>query len=228
MEFAREQKVLKEHLRNFNGHLNHLVPMKEQELAYYKQFAEFLNKYEDTNEKSRTALARTDGGDIPIIKLVSGDTKAHLKNKLNDLAQQLNNPFKHIRNWIKGEVMNLQSLMDAIAQKDSCDERKANSIRKLAADREHLAKLQSGKFQLKTMFKSSGKKQDLIHKMAIVIAQRQQDIENWDTIKRLLTIYLAEVAIPAFRRAKTSKYVFSLEHFSLDELKNAQKHIGCW
>lgn len=41
------------------------------------------------------------------VKLVSGDTKAHLKNKLDLLSQELVNPFIHIRNWIKGEVMNL-------------------------------------------------------------------------------------------------------------------------
>jgi hypothetical protein len=46
------------------------------------------------------------------------------------------NPFKHIRNWIKGEMMNLDSLMAAIGEKESCDFRKQLAIKKLAADRE--------------------------------------------------------------------------------------------
>ena len=58
------------------------------------------------------------------MKLVSGDTKAHLKNKLDVLAAELQNPFKHIRNWIKGEMMNLESLMEAIGEKEACDHRK--------------------------------------------------------------------------------------------------------
>ena len=58
------------------------------------------------------------------VKLVSGDTKAHLKNKLDLLSQELVNPFIHIRNWIKGEVMNLQALMSDIGEKESCDHRK--------------------------------------------------------------------------------------------------------
>ena len=92
------------------------------------------------------------------VKLVSGDTKAHLKNKLDFLSQNLQNPFKHIRNWIKGEMMNLDSLMAAIAEKESCDFRKQLAIKKLASDRETVAKLNQGKFQLKSVFKSKNSK----------------------------------------------------------------------
>lgn len=46
-----------DHLRNFKQHIKLIVPMKEQELQYYKQFAEFLQKYEDGNEKSDDAAA---------------------------------------------------------------------------------------------------------------------------------------------------------------------------
>lgn len=93
-----------------------------------------------------------------------------MKHKLDDLAKELVNPFKHIRNWIKGEVMSLESLMDAIAEKEACDARKANSIKRLAEDRETVAKLGQGKFTIKTMFKSkSGKKrkqQSILEKIA--------------------------------------------------------------
>jgi hypothetical protein len=40
--FVKEQKKLLDNLRNFKSHISNLVPMKEQELKYYKQFAEFL------------------------------------------------------------------------------------------------------------------------------------------------------------------------------------------
>ena len=92
------------------------------------------------------------------VRLVSGDTKAHLKNKLDILSQELVNPFIHIRNWIKGEVMALESLMEAIGEKESCDVRKANAIKKLAEERELCNKLGQGRFTIKAMFKSkSGK-----------------------------------------------------------------------
>ena len=50
-EFVKEQKALMDHLKNFKTHIHQIVPMKEQELKYYKQFADFLQKYEDANEK---------------------------------------------------------------------------------------------------------------------------------------------------------------------------------
>jgi len=36
------------HLKNFKQYITQIVPMKEQELKYYKQFTEFLTKYEQS------------------------------------------------------------------------------------------------------------------------------------------------------------------------------------
>lgn len=98
------------------------------------------------------------GENFKNVKLVSGDTKAHLKNKLDELAKKLQNPFIHIRNWIKGEMLNLEALMASIGEKESCDVRKANSIKKLAEEKELNAKLSQGKFTFKGMFKSKDSK----------------------------------------------------------------------
>ncbi len=40
------------------------------------------------------------------------------------MSQNLTNPFKHIRNWIKSEVMNLEALMGAISIKETCSYKK--------------------------------------------------------------------------------------------------------
>jgi len=56
-KFLKLQKQLMNHLRQFKAHINNIVPMKEQELKYYKQFADFLRKYEDGNEKSEQSSA---------------------------------------------------------------------------------------------------------------------------------------------------------------------------
>lgn len=160
--------------------------------------------------------------------MVSGDTKAHLKNKLDTLGKELQNPFKHIRNWIKGEVMNLESLMAAIGEKESCDVRKQAAVKKLCADRELNMKLSEGKFTIKAAFKSKSGKARQQQEVLERIAQRQRDIENWDKIKRFLTVYLAEIAIPDFKKKKVQKYITCMSNFSNDELINAKKHQGCW
>lgn len=53
-----------------------------------------------------------------MVKLIDGDSKAHLKNNLEELTNELKNPFKHIRNWIKGEMLGLAALIAAIAEKE--------------------------------------------------------------------------------------------------------------
>ena len=57
------------------------------------------------------------------------------------------------------------------------------------------------------MFKKQSEKQSLIHDVTMKIQQRKKDIENWDQIKRFLTIYLYERAIPHFKKKKNVKYV---------------------
>ena len=54
--------------------------------------------------------------------------------------------------------MNLESLMAAIGEKESCDIRKQNSVKKLVADRELNMKLGRGKFTIKSAFKSKSSK----------------------------------------------------------------------
>lgn len=179
--------------------------MKNQELEYYNQFAGFLQKYEDTNAKEQA------GGDNKNIKLVSGDTKAHLKNKLDELAQELKNPFKHIRNWIKGEMINLGTLISAIGEKDLCEVRKANTLKKLADERDTLEKLNANKFSFKTVFKSKTSKDKTTMQLVANIAQRERDIKNWDEIKRFLVVYIAEIAIPDYKKRKMQNYIGAMQ-----------------
>ena len=69
------------HLKSFKDALKQFVPLREQENAYYKQFAKFLEQYEDSKDKqSRT---ETQGGNsLSHVRLVSGHNGA-LKEKLD-------------------------------------------------------------------------------------------------------------------------------------------------
>jgi hypothetical protein len=71
--------------------------MKDKELKYYTNFAQFLEKYEESENSN--------------IKLVTGESKCSLKNKVDDLSSTSRNPFVHVRNWIKGEILGLESLL---------------------------------------------------------------------------------------------------------------------
>lgn len=192
-------------------------------MRYYREFAEFLQKYEEGQEKTQVTL-----GGNKAIKLAAGDTQSHLKNKLDVLTSELVNPFIHIRNWVKGEMLNLGALISAISEKEACDIRKQNAIKRLADDRDMVHKLSEGKFTFKHMFKSESNK---VKQQTIIlerINQSERDIENWDTIKRFLVIYIAEIAIPAFKNSKQMKYIKAMQGFSGEELSNANKTKACW
>ena len=68
----------------------------------------------------------------------------------------------------------------------------------------------------------------MIHEITMKIQQRKKDIENWDTIKRFLSIYLYERAIPHFKKKKNNKYITAMQSFTLDELKNSKASQNCW
>lgn len=100
-EFVRECKDYLEQLEAFKKHVKAIVPIKELEVNYYKEFSDFLQRYEETNAK------KAKPSDPQVVQLLSGDTKVDLKQKLVDNASTVRNPFKHVRNWIKGEMLEI-------------------------------------------------------------------------------------------------------------------------
>jgi hypothetical protein len=58
--------------------------------------------------------------------------------------------------------------------------------------------------------------------------QLEADITNWDSIKKYITIYLAEIAIPWFKTRVHTGYQRAIMEFSSEEAENAKKMLTCW
>ena len=150
-DFVRDCREYIEHLKGFKKHLKVIVPLKEQEVTYYREFVDFLIKYEDTNQK------KAKYGD-PSVYLLTGDARIDLKSQLQHTAESIKNPFKHIRNWIKGELMELNALLECISRKEGVEATKSKAITKVKDNKETVDKMNTGKFTFKGLFKSqSGK-----------------------------------------------------------------------
>lgn len=65
--FVADQKALLTHLLNFKKQIKAIIPIREQEMVYYKDFATFLEKYEDT-KNSRS----NETGALAHVRLISG------------------------------------------------------------------------------------------------------------------------------------------------------------
>ena len=51
MGFVKDCQILMQALESFKNQMRVIVPMKDQEVMYYKNFVDFLVKYEEVNEK---------------------------------------------------------------------------------------------------------------------------------------------------------------------------------
>ena len=64
-----------------------------------------------------------------------------MKEKILKLQDGLTNPFVYVKNWIKGEVMDLECLLRTIHKKEQIESLKLDALSKLKKDRETVDKL---------------------------------------------------------------------------------------
>ena len=151
-EFVRDTRDYLEQLETFKKQVKAIVPIKEMEVSYYKDFADFLVKYEENNAK------KAKGDDPLTVRLLTGESKLDLKQKLIDNATAMRNPFKYIRDWIKGEIMDLQCVLECIARKEGIESTKSKAISKVKDNKDTVEKMNTGKFTFKGMFMSNTSK----------------------------------------------------------------------
>ncbi len=70
------------HLQSFQGQLRDILPLKAQERQYYLKFSAFLEKYEETKQSKQGQV-----GSLAHVRLISGDGKGYLKQKLKNMGQ---------------------------------------------------------------------------------------------------------------------------------------------
>lgn len=222
-KFYNDQKNLNMHLSNFRKTLKNIVPIKEQERQYYHQFSNFLERYEEGRGQASSEV-----GALAHVRLITGDRNAALKDKLEIMTQQHSNPFVHINHWVKGEVWCLEALIEAVHHKDACDTKKKDCEREIVSLTETINKLNANKFTFGTMFKSeSGKKEEAI-KQETVRQQMQKDVLQYDVLKKYLTIYLATVAIPNYKKQRIEAYVRAMGRMADAEVRNSENTYDCW
>jgi hypothetical protein len=134
-EFVRDCKEYLEQLEAFKHHVKAILPIKEMEVQYYKEFSDFLTKYEDT------AAKKSKPNDSPPVQLITGDSKVDLKAKLSENASTIRNPFKHVRNWIKGEMLEIQCLLECVSRKEGVESSKSKAVSKVRDNKDTVDKM---------------------------------------------------------------------------------------
>jgi hypothetical protein len=221
-EFVRECKDYLEQLEAFKKHVKAIVPIKELEVQYYKEFSDFLSRYEETNTK------RAKPSDPPVVHLVTGESRIDIKQKLVDNASTVRNPFKHVRNWIKGEMLEIQCVLESISRKEGVEANRSKAVSNVKNSKETVDKMNQGKFTLKGLFKSQSGRAAETQNILQSISQSERDIQNYEIIKNFLVVYIAEIAIPAFKAKRQGDYLRAMAAFCDQEISNARTQSSTW
>lgn len=184
-----------------------------------------MEKYEEQKDRKSNQV-----GELAHIRLISGGSQGQgqLKEKLSQMTTSQTNPIKHINNWVKGEVFGLEALIFANNQKDLLEKAKSKARSDIKDIEDTIEKLSQGKFTFGGIFKSNSEKQESAITKAAIKVQLEQDLVNYDVLKKFLTIYLATVAIPQFKKQRVESYVRAMGKMCDEEVKNANSILDCW
>jgi hypothetical protein len=145
-----------------------------------------------------------------------------------DNASIVKNPFKHVRNWIKSEMLELQCLLECISRKEGVEASRSKALSSVKNNKETVDKLNQGKFTIKGLFKSQSGKASETQNILQSISQSEKDIQNYEIIKNFLIIYIAEIAIPAFKAQRQGNYLKAMAAFCSQEVSNARTQSTTW
>lgn len=138
------------------------------------------------------------------------------------------NPVKHISNWVKGEVWSLQALIAAKEKTDYMAVLRQKTIKEIADTQDTINKLNAGKFTFGSLLKNDAQKKEQALAKAQLKVELEKDVEVFVVLKKVLTIYLATIAIPAYKKQRTEAYVRAMGLMCRDELSNAEGTLDCW
>lgn len=198
------------------------MPIKEQEKQHYQQFSQFLENYENTRNARSENL-----GELSHVSLFGGQN-SELLQKLQNMVETHQNPMVHIAHWVKSSVWCLDALAQAIAEKDNMEAKKRSTQQGIADLTEDINKLNAGKFSFKAILKNDAEKKQSAVEKGRIKQGYEQDVVNYDVLKKYLTIYLATVAIPNYKTARTQAYIRAMGRFADAEVRNSENTFDCW
>lgn len=140
----------------------------------------------------------------------------------------MKNPFKEGYYWLKGELLDLKGLQQAMAGRDAVVRKLADAESKKRSDIVEHEKLSQGKTTLKSLFKSKSGKETEIANLQNIIDATVRDIEDYKKLIDFLTVYHGQVAINKFKGEKGRNYLKLLHQFSAKEISNSHLNATLW
>jgi len=197
-----------------------MIETREQQNSAYAQIVASVTKYEDNNIEyySESDVSR---------KIITNPVTEFIDRYQNQI-KSLKNPFKEGYYWLKGELLDLKGLQQAMAGRDAVVRKLADAESKKRSDIVEHEKLSQGKTTLKSLFKSKSGKESEIANLQNIIDATVKDIEDYKKLIDFLTVYHGQVAINKFKAEKGRNYLKLLHQFSAKEISNSHLNASLW
>lgn len=144
-----------------------------------------------------------------------------LEEDLTNFSTAFKNPFLEAAVWIKGEMLDIAGMLNAMKGRDAVMKRQLSTEGKKRDDQQELEKISLGKVTLKSFFKSKDGKEKDILRLQAAIEQANVDIEEYRKLMNFITVYQGHFAIEKFKKDKIDQYTRMLQQMSVKSVYNA-------
>lgn len=199
-----------------------MMTVRDEQDASYVQIMTSLFKYEDNNVEFYS-----DSEPNKRI-LTNPDQHTDLKEKVDTTFRGLRNPYKEAYLMVKGELLDLKGMSDALAGRENVVKMMSATESKKRDNQQELEKLSQGKTTLKSIFKSNKSKENDILNLQAAIEVANKDVADYKKLIHFLTIYHGQVAINKFKREKQRQYLRLMHNMSVKEISNSHLQATFW
>jgi len=161
-------------------------------------------------------------------RIITHPSAGDMKERVENTSKGWKNPYKDIYIWLKGELLDLKGMNDAIQGRETVVKLQIATEQKKRNDMTEVDKLSAGKATLKSFFKSKSSKENDILNLQAGIEVAAKEVEDYKKLINFLTAYHGEVAIPKFKMFKSKQYLRNLHIFCVREISNSHLSATLW
>lgn len=180
---------------------------KQRSIQAYGEMLKFTDRYENLNMQHYSEMNSN-------LLVFHNPANEDLRISLHQASMSLRNPYIDLYHWIKGELYDIEAIRNAVkARTDTLEKLRALEGKKRDVQKD-LEAVSTGQTTVTTLFKNSNDTGAMANK----IDQHEREIVAHQMLYDLLSAYLGEKVIPAFKKEKLSLYHRILQQFTVIEI----------
>ena len=144
------------------------------------------------------------------------------------MTYRLTNTFKDFYYWIREEMGDVESILDAINGKEKTFQAKLKLETKRKSCQNELDSLTAGKKGIKNLFKSSSGIESRKNLLAQTIKQIDVDTEILEQVVKMMDWHISKNIIPMFKKRQLENYYTFLKYISKREVNNSAAQTSFW